>query len=266
MFSKDYILQQLMELGAPKDKPVIAHLSLRAIGEVEGRAEGLLYSFIEYFTKNGGALIVPTHTWSNFDKKKDIILDFNSTETCVGTFPSVALKVGGGVRTDNPTHSAIVFGESSIVNELIKAESTSIIPTPKNGCYGKLFDLDGYVLLVGVGQEKNTYLHAVEEMLGVQNRLSKNPVKMKVKDKDGKITVRDYHYMISEGIYDPSLFFPKYEPAFRKYGAIKDGFIGNAKTQLCSARIMKEVMEIIRNNSGGRELLSDDAPLDKNWY
>lgn len=266
MFSKDYILQQLRAMGAPKDKPIIVHVSLRKVGEVEGRAEGLLKTLIEYFTEKGGAFIVPTHTWSNFDKKKDIILDFNSTETCVGTFPSIALKVSGGVRTDNPTHSAVVFGNRGIVNELIKEESLAVAPTPPNGCYGKLFDLDGYVLLVGVGQEKNTYLHAVEEMLGVKNRLSVNPVKMKIKYKDGKIVIRDYHYMISEGIYDPSLFFPKYEPAFRKHGAIKDGFIGNAPTQLCSARKMKEVMEVIRCNSGGIELLSDDTPLNKSWY
>ena len=265
MYSKQDIIKQLKEIGAPKDKPVITHVSLKAIGDIEGGAQGLLEVFKAYFSKNGGALIVPTHTWSNFDKKKDLILDFNSKETCIGVFPSIALCDGTGIRTDNPTHSSIVFGDKKVVDELVGEESGSKTPTAPNGCYGKLYDKDGYVLLVGVGQEKNTYLHAVEEMLGVPNRLSEKPVEMKVKYLDGKIKVREFCYM-TETVGDVSIQFPKYEIAFRKHGAITDGYIGGAKTQLCSARKMKEVVQMVRENSCGIELLSDDKPLNKDWY
>ena len=265
MFSKEFIKNQLKELNAPKDKPIIVHTSLRAIGKMQDGAKGLLTVFKEYFTEKGGSLIVPTHTWSNFYEKNDIFLDFNSNETCVGVFPNIALQDGTGVRTDNPTHSAVVFGDKFITDELIKAEPTALTPTAPNGVYGKLYDFDGCVLLVGVGQEKNTYIHAVEEMLCVPDRLSDLPMKMKVKYKDGEIKERDFCYM-TERIGDVSIYFPKYEPAFRKHGAIKDGFIGNAKAQLCSARKIKEVMELIRAKSGGVELLSNEKPLDEKWY
>jgi aminoglycoside 3-N-acetyltransferase len=175
------------------------------------------------------------------------------------------LQDGSGVRTDNPTHSAVVFGNKEITDKLIKDESTAITPTSPNGVYGKLFDFDGYILLVGVGQEKNTYIHAVEEILCIPDRLSELPMKMKVKYKNGEIIERDFHYM-TERIGDVSLYFPKYEPAFRKHGAISDGFIGNAKAQLCSARKIKEVVELIRKNSGGIELLADDTPINEKWY
>ena len=265
MFSKESIKRQLKDLGSPKDKPVIVHISLKAVGEVQGRAQGLLSVLKGYFTENGGALIVPTHTWSNFYEQKEVFLDFNSSETCVGVFPNIALQDGTGVRTDNPTHSALVFGNNDIVEELTKEEPTALTPTAPNGVYGKLFNLDGCVLLVGVGQEKNTYMHAVEEILGVPDRLSDLPMKMKVKYKNGEIKERDFCYM-TERIGDVSLYFPKYEPAFRKHGAIHDGFIGNAKVQLCSARKIKEVMELIRSNSGGIELLADDTPIKEIWY
>ena len=72
--------------------------------------------------------------------------------------------------------------------------------------------------------------------------------------------------MQADGTDDVSQFFPKYEPAFRYHGAITDGFIGNAKTQLCSVNVMKKVMALVANNSGGIELLIDDKPLKECWY
>ena len=63
-----------------------------------------------------------------------------------------------------------------------------------------------------------------------------------------------------------SVNFGKFEPAFRYHGCITDGFIGNAKVQLCTATKMKEVMELIYKRSAGRELLADNQPLDKNLY
>jgi hypothetical protein len=47
---------------------------------------------------------------------------------------------------------------------------------------------------------------------------------------------------------------------------IKDGYIGNAKAQLCDAKIMKEVMSLVYSRSGGIEILSDDKTLNTEWY
>ena len=266
MYDKNFILTQLENMGAPTDKPVIVHTSLRAIGEVVGGAQGLLDAFIEYFTDNGGLLCVPTHTWSNFGSKQEFILDMLSDKTCIGVFPSVAAGDKRGVRTENPTHSLAVFGEKKAVTKFVECDKRVLTPTSPNGCYGKIYDMDGYVLLVGVGQDKNTYLHCVEEMLNLPNRISDETVDMKVRFKDGSVKDRKFCYMRSDVIYDVSYYFPKLEPAFRAHGCIVDGFIGNAPTQLCSARKMKEVMELIKNNSGGIELMADDNPLDKKWY
>ncbi len=266
MISKESILKQLGDMKAPKNKPVIVHISLKAVGEVDGSAQGLLDTLIEYFTADGGILIIPTHTWANFDQKKQIVLDMTTTETCVGAFPSVALKDGRGVRTDNPTHSVVIFGKRERIQGFIKGDSETETPTSPNGVYGKIFEQDGYVLLIGVGQDKNTCIHCVDEMLNLPSRLSDKPTKMKVRYPDGSVKEREFYYMISDIIYDVSLFFPKYQPAFDYHGAVTYGIIGGAKTQLCSARKMKEIITKIYNRSGKVEIMADDIPLKTEWY
>ena len=267
MFSKAEIIEQLKNLGVPQDKPVIVHTSLKSVGATEDGGQGLLDVLIDYVTEKGGLLVVPTHTFDNFYKlKKNIGLDFNDFKPCVGAFPKIAVDDGRGITALNPTHSVTVFGEKERVRNFVDCEKDVDTPTSPKGCYGKIFDLDGFSLLIGVGQDKNTILHCVEEMLDVPNRLSDKKAPVGIKFRDGKVLMQERYYMYSKGIYDPSEYFTKYEPAFRHFGAIKDGLVGNAKAQLCSAKIMKSVMELVRKNSGGIELLADHKPLDTAWY
>jgi stage V sporulation protein AD len=49
---------------------------------------------------------------------------------------------------------------------------------------------------------------------------------MQIKKKDGELIEKDFYYMISDEIDDVSVFFPKYEKAFRHFKCIKDGMIG----------------------------------------
>ena len=262
LFTKEDIKKQLAEMGAPKNTAVLMHTSLKAIGETEGRAEGLLEALIEYITEDDGLFLVPTHTWANLKYPDEITMDMNSSETCIGVFPSVALRHPSGVRSLHPTHSMVAFGNKA--EEYVAGEENIDTSTSAKGCYGKLFDYDGYVLLVGVGQERNTYIHAVEEMLDVPFRLSENAVRTTIKLKNGEISERYIHH--HAGIPHISERYVKYEPAFRHFGIVKDGKIGNADAMLISARKIKEVVELIRERSKGAELMADFEPLDERLY
>ena len=265
MINLEHIRTQLLKLGVPINKPVIVHVSLRAVGKIDGGGQTLLDALIEHVTSNGGVLCIPTHTWANFEKNKDIILDLTDNKTCIGTLPDLAVQDKRAVRTLNPTHSVAVFGDKNKVKEFIGQENQCITPTSPNGCYGNLFKLNGKVLLIGVGQEKNTYIHCVEEMFGITDRLSKEPVKMRVKNVDGSVSEKPFHYM-NEEILDVSVNFPKYERAFRYHGAIVDGVIGKAKVQLCDAVLIKQVMGLIRERSNEKELLFDNIPIPSEFY
>lgn len=265
MYSQCQIIEQLRAMGVPQDSAVLVHSSLRAVGEVEGRGEGLLEALIAHCTARGGLLCIPTHTWANPTRPDTFKLDMQSTQTCIGTLPNLAAAHPRGVRTSNPTHSMAVFGDADRVAAFIEGEERLQTPTNPHGCYGKLCELGGSILLVGVGHERNTYLHSVEEMLDVPNRLGPQR-QVRVRLPDGRVeerTTRGHH---AEGIGDVSKKYPKYEAAFRAHGCIVDGKVGDAPTMLCAARGMRDVLALVRERSGGTELLVDDTPLDAAWY
>ena len=263
MFTKEQIKQQLRALGVPQDRVVLVHSSLRAVGETEGRGEGFLDALIEHCTADGGLLCIPTHTWAF--GSREFSLDMTVAETCIGTLPNIAAGDPRGVRSSHPSHSMAVFGDPAKVASFVAGEEKMVSPCHPDGCYGKIHRMDGSILLVGVGHNRDTYLHCVEEMMDVPNRLS--PIRQRqVRYADGRVEVRDHRGHRSEGIKDVSAHFPKFEPAFRHHGCIADGMIGNAPTQLCSARGMAAVMRLVRERSGGAELLADTAALDEALY
>ena len=266
MFSREDIIKQLKNMNASRNSVVLMHSSMRAVGAVEGGVRGLLDILIEYFTDEGGLFCVPTHTWRNIGKDKPT-LDMTLCESDVGAFSVVALESGLGVRSENPTHSMVVFGDRKKAEEFVKDEVYITSPTPKNGCHGKLYDMDGYVLLVGVGQERNTYLHCVGEMLELPNRmLVDGKIKTTVKRADGKTVERELDWYDQKTLGDISTKFPKYSVPFRYHGCVIDGFIGNAPTQLCSARGMKDTVELIFKNSGGVDPIAFARPIMPKWY
>ena len=257
---KEDILKQLETFQIEKGKPVLVHTSLKAIGEIDGGADTLLTALISYFTKDGGLLCIPTHTWTN------TVMDRRNAETCVGVLSNVAAAHPDGIRSMHPTHSIVVFGDREKALEFVREEAYVNTPTSPDGCYGKFYKEDGYILLIGVSHNKNTFLHCVEEKLQVPNRLTKEMVERTIIHEDGSIGKRHLYWFDESEIPDVSANFGKFEPAFRYHNCIVDGFIGNAKTQLCSATRMQEVMELIHSRNTGEELLADNKPLDEKLY
>ena len=264
MFTKSDILSQLAAMDAPRDSIVLMHTSLRLIGEVEGGAKGLLDALIEYFTAEGGLLCIPTHTGRN--SIKEYLLDLTTSESHLGAFPIFATEDGRGIRTENPSHSMVIFGHRERAEKFAEGELYVDSPTSPKSCYGKIYDEGGKILLVGVNQSKNTYLHCVEEMLGVEHRMTVEKIPVKIKRKDGQVVCREIHWFDESYVGDASHRFPKYELAFRYHGCITDGFVGDAPTQLCDARKMKDVLELIKNRAGKLDPLADDAPFPPKWY
>ena len=263
MYTKSDLLSQLEALRIPRDRVVLMHSSLRLIGQIEGGAKTLLDALIEYFTAEGGLFCVPTHTWANLSK--DIVLDVCDPHTCLGAFSDFALADGRGVRSENPTHSMVVFGDLEKAEAFVEGEIDVISGTAPESCYGKIYQMGGYVLLVGVSHARNTYLHAVDEMLGVPNRLTDGTREVKIKRASGEVVtrcIRGHHCSFTNDI---SARFPQFETAFRYHGAITDGRLGDAPVQACDARIMKQVMETIFARAD-RDPLSDEAALSPVWY
>ena len=157
VYSKETIKKQLKAMNAPQNSVVTIHSSLRKVGDVEGRGEGLLDAFIEYFTKDGGLFVVPTHTWDNLANPDKPTLDMNIPHTCIGKLTEIAAAHSNAHRSMHPTHSVAVFGDSSKAERFIKGDETADLMISPDGCYGNIYRQGGSVLLVGVGHESNTY-------------------------------------------------------------------------------------------------------------
>lgn len=267
IYSKETIKKQLEAMLAPQNSVVTVHSALRKVGSVEGRGEGLLDAFIEYFTKDGGLFVVPTHTWDNLGSPGKPTLDMNIPHTCIGKLTEIAAAHPDAHRSMHPTHSVAVFGDSAKAEMFIKGDETVDLMISPDGCYGNIYRQGGYVLLVGVGHESNTYIHCIEAMLNVPDRVEKeHNCKTSVLTTDGRRIERRIRGLVEDKIGDVSVKYPKFEPAFRYHGCITDGFIGDAKAQLCDAVKMKEVLELIYTRSKGVEILADDEPLDEKYY
>ena len=259
MITRERLSAQLEKFRHIKGKIVTVHTSLKAVGEIEGGGETLLSVLIDFFTQDGGLLCVPTHTWDS------LVYDRREAKSCIGVLPCLAAAHPDAVRTLHPTHSMAVFGEKEKAERFAEFENITDTPANPRGCYGKIFDEDGYVLLIGVGQDKNTYLHCVEECLNTPDRLTDYKVERKIIHKDGTEETRRLYWFDGK-IPDVSVYFPKFEAPFRHYGCIEDGYIGNAKVQMCSARKMYAVIERIYKNNSFGELLDNDMPVDKKLY
>ena len=259
-FTKQDIINNLEALGDTKGRAVLVHSALRLTG-VDGHI--LLDALIEHYTKDGGLLCIPTHTWHNLGK--DVALDISSDDSCLGLISKIAINDPRGIRSKNPTHSMVVFGERKKAIGFIKDDEFVKTPTAPESAYGKLYTEGGYVLLLGVAHDKNTYLHAVDEILGTDNRMEKEYFKVKVKDADGKLTERDFKLFYCSFSGDISHRFTKLETALRYHRAIRDGFVGNAPSQLCDAKIMKEVLELIYKRADSDPFDRGD-PIPPKWY
>ncbi len=266
VYTKPELLAQLDALHIPRDGVVLMHSSLRLVGQIEGGAEALLDALIEYFTATGGLFCVPTHTWANlWATDQEFVLDVNNPHTCLGAFSDLAVADGRGIRSENPTHSMVVFGNRERAEAFVAGEIDVPSGTAPESCYGKIFKMSGYVLLVGVSHARNTYLHAVDEMLGVPNRITEQAREVKIKRASGEVVTRHIHCHHCTFTNDISARFPQFETAFRYHGAITDGRLGDAPVQACDARLMKQVMETVFSRAD-RDPLSDEAALPPLWY
>lgn len=259
MYTKQDIFEQLRAMRAPQDRVVLMHSSLRAIGKVEGGAETLLDALVEYFTAKGGLFCVPTHTWDNLGKDCPT-LDLTKSESNLGAFTCIAAADPRALRTENPTHSMAIFGDRARAEAFAEGEIDVVQPTAADSCYGKLYDEDGFVLLAGVSHASNTYLHAVAEILSLPDRRAKAKTPVTVRKKSGETVAREM-WMFDEKYGDISHRFPQYETAFRYHRHIADGFLGDAPTQLCSARGMLDVVKTIFASANGADPLADEHPI-----
>ena len=259
MVTKEDVFKLLFDVGIKKDDKVAVHSSLRAVGEIENGADGLIDALCEYLSE--GLLFIPTHTWNNVtpDKPYYNVLE---TEPCIGVLPTVAAFRDDSVRSLHPTHSVAVFGKGG--KEYIECEKGSRTPAPVGGWMTQFGNDGGKILLMGVGQNKNTFIHSAEERIDVPDRINHKSFDITVTDENGDVfVIKGYNSHHTEALKGEScsIYYPNYEKPFAYLGALKYSKLGNAKVTCCDAKkIVKIVEEIWKKTDKDLCVSNDEIP------
>ena len=232
---------ELKTLGLKAGMTVIVHSSLSSLGWTSGGAVAVVQALMNVITKKG-TLIMPTHSgelsdpklWENPPVPKEwhqIIRDtmpaFNPKITPTREMGKIVECFRSHENVKRSYHPQVSFAAwGSHANE-ITANHQLAYGLGENSPLQKIYDLDGYVLLLGVGHDNNTSLHLSENHAQVKKTfLSGAPI-----IENGKRiwkTFEDFETDAEEFEEIGKLFEEAHEVAVQK--------VGNAKTTLMKQR------------------------------
>lgn len=239
MHTKDSLIAQLSAM-LPSDATVLMHSSCKSLGQMENGGDTILDALTEYFSR--GLVVLPTHTWATVNDRQPVY-DVLHTPVCIGLLPELFRKRPGVHRSWHPTHSVAAFGADA--EEFVRGDENCPTPCARDSAWGRLYDRDAYVLLVGVELNRMTFFHGVEEWNGIPGRLKETPNRYVVIPPDGGHIVRDYYPHCG----DSSQLYPKAETALLHAGAMRMEKLGDATVRLLSCRKSAEVVSsLLKDN------------------
>ena len=151
---KDIVLG-LRKLGLKAGDHILVHTALGSFGKVAGGAETVIDALLETVGVEG-TVMVPTFGPPSevFDPKK--------SATNLGSVPQAFWKRRKAVRNRHPLASVAVIGEKA--QWLVAGHESEVLAHGENTPYARLAELGGKILLLGVDQDRSTFLHVAETL------------------------------------------------------------------------------------------------------
>ena len=225
--SKAELTRQLRALGVMPGGVLIVHTSFRAIRPVEGGPIGLIEA-LRAALGPGGTLVMPS--WTGSDDEP-----FDPTTTPAA--PDLGVVAETFRRLPGVKRSSHCFAFAAIGSQAERVTDGDMPLPPHNpeSPIGRVHDLDGQVLMIGVGHDANTTLHLAEVLAGVPYRVQKHCTVLK----DGQPVRIDYeesdHCCARFALADGWL---------REKGLQSEGRVGHAHARLVRARdVVKVALE-----------------------
>lgn len=173
---KNDMIAALKSAGVKPGQTIMVHTSLSSFGFICGGAQVVIEALMECVGEEG-TLMMPTQSWKNLDPEAGVHWEepkewwqtirenwpaYNKEITPTNTMGAVAemfRKWPGTLRSDHPARSVAAWGKYA--QYLTENHDLSNI-FGDGSPIGKLYELDGYVLLMGVGYDKNTSIHLAD--------------------------------------------------------------------------------------------------------
>ena len=218
------LIQNFLELGVKPGGVLLVHTSFSKIKPIEGGPLGLI-SALRSALGSDGTLVMPSMSYDDdqpFDK---------TTSPCpeMGIVADTFWRLPGVLRSDN-NHAFAAIGRLA---EKIVAPHPMDVPHGLASPVGRVYEMDGQVLLLGVDHGSNTTIHLCENLAGVRYRRAKYITVLK----DGQPTRFDYreidhccqNFALVDGWLD--------EKQNQRHGRI-----GNGETRLMRSRDIVNVV------------------------
>ncbi len=206
IITKDEIKKGLKKLGLKKGSVVLVHSSLSSLGKVEGGPETVIQALLETVGKKG-TVMMPYPLGK-------------------ATIAKIFSSMPGIYKSVHPTHSVSAMGARA--RYLTKDHDRMPTACGKGTPFGKLVDIGGYILLIGVDQDRSTVLHTAEDYADLPY-----------------LSEREFKYIDDRGIEKtivlkrfpgPHRNFIGMDRIFREKGIMKIERIGNAMVRLIDAK------------------------------
>lgn len=166
---KSELLRQLGALGVQPGGVLLVHAALSKVNPVEGGPYGLIEALLGAIGAEG-TLVMPSMADDD-----DIPFDRCRTPCrAVGVIADRFWRMPGVLRSDSP-HA---FAANGPYAPQITLPHPVDVPHGLNSPPGRVYELGGQVLLLGVEHDADTTVHVAEHLAGVRYRLPKHATVM----------------------------------------------------------------------------------------
>lgn len=225
--TKEQIVFSLGLGGIQKGDVVLMHSALSSIGFVEGGADTVIDAVLEAVGAEG-TFAVSTMAFNHpYDPENDA--------STVGIISETHRKRANSIRSLRPVHciNAIGARAEELTRDHDKCETNCGVGSP----FQKLRDMGGKIILLGVDMNRNTTLHAIEDIMdSVYLVTERVPAPKYMEDYQNKILVMKKY---CPGHRD----FLSFTPVLRREGALVEVKIGNALAKIIDVKKMYELGE-----------------------
>ena len=214
----DEVSRQLSALGVEAGGVLLVHTSFRAIRPVEGGPLGLCAA-LRRALGPAGTLVMPTMT------DGETLFDPRTTQTYgMGIVAELFWRQAGVLRSAHPGAS---FAASGPLAERICAPHPLAPPHGLASPPGRVHELGGQVLLIGVSFSECTMLHVAENVAGVPYLVSR-PCVVDVGGKPERISIPETDHCCRG--------FRLAQGWLEQGGRLRQGPLGSGSAMLCRAR------------------------------
>jgi aminoglycoside 3-N-acetyltransferase len=220
--TREDLVSGLQSLGVPPGALLQVHSSLSRLGYVEGGAETVVDALLEVVGPSG-TVMVPT-----FNHGAAEVYDWRTTPSVSGAVTEALRRRPEARRSIHPTHPYAAIGPLA---EALMAGHLEVDTFDRRSPLGKLADLGGFVLLLGIGMEANTAAHVGEWMANV-HCIGFNQYPRRVRMDDGSV-IRAWSVVWRDG--PCRIEWVPLEERMRRRNLIRDGRIGDGEVRLMKA-------------------------------